>query len=201
MDQRKTGKFIAQCRKDKGLTQRQLAEAIDVSDKTVSKWECGNGLPEVSLMLPLCEILEISVNELLCGERIQASDYKIKAEVTLMELIQEKQENKMKIILSGVVCAMMLVSVGTMALVTGLCEIETGWRIALIVIAVIEILVGIPVGCVLEKSAGYYECKHCKERFIPTMSAYVMGVHGITWRRLKCLHCGKVSNCRKKLTK
>ena len=201
MDQRKTGKFIAQCRKDKGLTQRQLAEAIDVSDKTVSKWECGNGLPEVSLMLPLCEILEISVNELLCGERIQASEYKNKAEVTVMELMQEKQENKKKIILSIIVCAMMLVSVVTMGLVAGLCEIEVGWRIALIVIAVAEIIVGVAVGCILDRSAGYYECPHCKTRFTPTMSAYVMGIHGFTWRRLKCPNCGKISICKKKLTK
>lgn len=201
MDQLKTGKFIAACRKEKGLTQRQLAEAIEVSDKTVSKWECGNGLPEVSLMLPLCEALGISVNELLSGERLDASDYKNKAEVNLMELMQEKQENKKKIILSAVVCAMMLVSVVTMFLVAGYCEIALGWRIALIVIAVAEIVVGITVGCILDKNAGYYECKHCKARFTPTMTAYVMGMHGITWRRLKCPECGKVSNCKKRLTK
>lgn len=201
MDQLKTGKFIAACRKEKGLTQRQLAEAIEVSDKTVSKWECGNGLPEVSLMLPLCEVLEISVNELLSGEKISASEYKLKAEVNLMELMQEKQENKKKIILSMVVCAMMLVSVVTMVLVAGLGDIALGWRIALIVIAVLEIIVGIPVGCILDNSAGYFECKHCKARFTPSLSAYVMGVHGITWRRLKCPECGKISNCKKRLTK
>ena len=69
MDQLKTGKFIAEMRKSKGLTQKQLADALLISDKTVSKWECGNGLPEVSLMLPLCEILGITVNELITGKR------------------------------------------------------------------------------------------------------------------------------------
>ncbi|MGN0818518.1 MAG: hypothetical protein ACI4L9_06070, partial [Candidatus Coproplasma sp.] len=119
----------------------------------------------------------------------------------LMELIQEKQDNKRKIILSLVVCAMMLVSVVTMVLVAGLCEIAIGWRIALIVIAVVEIVIGIAVGCVLDRSAGYYECPHCKTRFAPSMSAYVMGLHGITWRRLRCPECGKISNCKKRLTK
>lgn len=152
MDQRNTGKFIALCRKEKGLTQRQLAETIGVSDKTVSKWECGNGLPEVSLMLPLCGVLGISVNELLCGEKLEASEYKNRAEVNLMDLMCEKQENRRKVILSVVVCAMMLVSVVTMVLVAGLCEIAVGWRIALIVIAVSEGIVGVAVGCVLTEA-------------------------------------------------
>lgn len=67
MDQIKTGRFIAAERKRQGRTQRQLAEALGISDKTVSKWECGNGFPEVSLLLPLCQALEVSVNELLTG--------------------------------------------------------------------------------------------------------------------------------------
>ena len=99
MDQIKTGKFIAECRKEKGLTQSRLAEMLLISDKTVSKWECGKGLPEVSLMLPLCEILEISVNELLCGEKLDTSEYKNKAEELLMDFMKEREENKKKIIL------------------------------------------------------------------------------------------------------
>ena len=104
MDQIKIGKFISGRRKEQGLTQRQLAEKLAVSDKTISKWECGNGLPEVSLMLPLCEVLSISVNELLCGERIVNDDYKQKAEDKMMELIKERNENKKKLILSAVIC-------------------------------------------------------------------------------------------------
>ncbi len=67
MDQIKVGKFIAETRKSQGLTQRQLADVLSISDKTVSKWECGKGLPEVSLMLPLCGALNITVNDLLSG--------------------------------------------------------------------------------------------------------------------------------------
>ncbi|MDE7084364.1 MAG: helix-turn-helix domain-containing protein [Clostridia bacterium] len=70
MNQIETGKFIKTARKEKSLTQRELAEKLNISEKTVSKWETGNGLPEVSLMLPLCKILDITVNELLSGERL-----------------------------------------------------------------------------------------------------------------------------------
>ena len=80
MDQIKTGKFIAEERKNKKLTQRQLAEILNISDKTISKWETGNGFPEISLLQPLCRALDISVNELLSGERLSEDEYKKKAE-------------------------------------------------------------------------------------------------------------------------
>ena len=94
MDQIKIGKFISETRKTLGITQRQLADALYISDKTVSKWECGKGLPEVSLMLPLCEELHITVNELLTGEKIEETEYKKKAEENMMNLVQENQENR-----------------------------------------------------------------------------------------------------------
>ena len=90
MDQTKIGKFIADTRKERNITQRQLADALHISDKTVSKWERGKGLPEVSLMLPLCEELGISVNDLLTGERVTEADYQKKAEENMMDLMKEK---------------------------------------------------------------------------------------------------------------
>ena len=86
MDQIKIGKFIAETRKKKNKTQRQLADALSISDKTVSKWECGKGLPDISLMMPLCEILQITVNDLLTGERVSEDDYQKKAEENMMNL-------------------------------------------------------------------------------------------------------------------
>lgn len=80
MDQIKIGKFIAETRKQKNMTQRQLADVLSISDKTVSKWECGKGLPEISLMMPLCETLQMTVNDLLTGERVSENDYQKKAE-------------------------------------------------------------------------------------------------------------------------
>ena len=102
MDQARIGRFIAEMRKAKRLTQRQLADALAISDKTVSKWECGKGLPEVSLMLPLCEALEITVNDLLSGERVSGTDYQRKAEENMVDLVRKNQENRRRLALSGI---------------------------------------------------------------------------------------------------
>ena len=99
MDQVKIGKFIADLRKEKGLTQRELAETMGVSDKTISKWERGNGMPEMSMLMPLCRLLGINVNELLSGERLSDDSYSRKAEENIMNLIQEnKKQNKRNVI-------------------------------------------------------------------------------------------------------
>lgn len=92
MNQEKIGKFIVVCRKEKGLTQLQLAEKLNITNRAVSKWETGKSCPDVSLMLELCNILGITVNELLSGERILMEDYQKKAEENLVEL----QDKKMK---------------------------------------------------------------------------------------------------------
>ena len=102
MDQIKIGKFIADERKRKGYTQKQLSEKLEISDKTISKWERGNGFPEVSLLLPLCKELEITVNELLSGERVSEEDYLKKAEENMVNLVKEAQESKKKIIMSAI---------------------------------------------------------------------------------------------------
>ncbi len=80
MDQIRTGKFLKDMRREKGWTQSEFAEKLGVSEKTVSKWETGRGLPDVSLMLPVCEQLGITVNELLCGERLNGEQYRARAE-------------------------------------------------------------------------------------------------------------------------
>ena len=91
MNQIQIGRFIAASRKARNLTQRQLADKLGISDKTVSKWECGKGLPEVSLMLPLCASLGITVNDLLSGERVSGTNYQKKAEENMMDLMKENE--------------------------------------------------------------------------------------------------------------
>lgn len=200
MDQVKIGQFIANMRKQQQLTQRQLAENIGISAKTVSKWETGKGLPEVSLMLPLCEQLHINVNELLSGERLADNDYQKKAEENMMELIREKQESKQKIILSVIVCILTILSGVTLIMIAGTLEMKTWIRIVLIMIAVIVMFGGISVAVVLDLGAGTFECTKCGKRFVPSTVAYIAGAHTITRRQLKCPYCGKVSYCRKRLT-
>lgn len=200
MDQIKIGRFIAEMRKEQSLTQRQLADRIGISDKTVSKWETGKGLPEVSLMMPLCDTLRINVNELLSGERLTDSEYQEKAEENIMDLVKEREESKKKIILSVIECALTLLSGTTLILLTGILEMDTWVRILLIVIAVIVIAGGIAVAAALDMSAGTFECRKCGTRFVPTPGSYIAGPHAITKRNLKCPNCGQTTYCKRRLT-
>ena len=201
MDQVRIGQFIKVCRKEKDLTQREVAERLNISEKTVSKWETGNGLPEVGLMLPLCRLLEISVNELLSGERLDEKLYYKKAEENIMSLIEEKAEAKKKIILAVIIALVTLGAGLTIILIANLLEMELWLEIVLSVVGSVIIVTGVGLACVLERDAGVYECKHCGERFVPTMGAYLWGAHTITTRRLKCPKCGKKSFCKKRLSK
>ena len=96
MNQKKIGQFIAALRKDKNMTQRNIAEQLNVSEKTISKWECGNGLPEVTYMEPLCEILGITVNELLMGEKIDIATFLHKLDCTRLELLTQLEFEQLK---------------------------------------------------------------------------------------------------------
>lgn len=201
MDTIKIGRFIAESRKEHGLTQIQLADALSISDKTVSKWECGKGLPEVSLMLPLCEKLEISVNDLLSGERVDSSDYHKKAEENMMNLMRENEENKRNFSVS-VICGVITI-IATLALVSlaSFIEMPTIARVLIIILAVATAGIGIGAAVVLDVKAGYFECPHCKELFVPTTSEYVKGYHTFTKRKLTCPKCGKSGMCKKRITR
>ena len=201
LDQTKIGKFIAQKRKNQSLTQKQLAETMNISDKTVSKWECGRGMPEVAMFLPLCEVLQINVNELLSGENLTEEKYHEKAEENIMDLVKEREESKKKIILSVIIAMTCAVASTALILVAGLLEMPTVIKIILILVATIVMTVGMMVAIVLDKDAGTFECKKCHNRFVPSMSAYVKGVHSITSRYLKCPECGESGFCKRKLTR
>lgn len=200
MDQIKIGKFIAQSRKELGWTQRQLADELAISDKTVSKWETGKGLPEVALMMPLCEMLGISVNELLSGERFAESEFKERTERVIMDLVREREENKKKVVLAVVSAVVTVVATLTIILMAGLLQMEQWQRVLLTGIGLVVMLGGLFVSAALEWDAGTYECKHCKARFVPTMGAYMMGMHTLTTRHLRCPECGKKSWCKRRLT-
>ena len=200
LDQEKIGRFIAHLRREMALTQRELAEKLCVSDKTISKWECGKGLPEVSLMLPLCEVLGITVNELLSGERLENEDYKARAEENMTALLRERTENKRKLLLEFVVILITMLSSVTIIMLAGLLTLGTPLRVVLIVIALVVMIGGIAVAAVLEMTSGYFECPRCGSYFLPTKTAYIMGMHTVTRRHLRCPHCGKRSWCRRRLS-
>ncbi len=201
MDQVLIGKFIADERKQKGLTQRQLADELGISDKTISKWETGNGFPEISLLLPLCEHLNITVNELLSAERLSDNEYKQKAEKNMVNMISESQENKKKIIVECMICAISVLAGTTLVLLSGLLNMELWLRVLLIIISVLIIIVGISAAVILDIQAGAFECPNCNNRFVPTTKEYVFSGHTLTKRKLICPKCGKHSYCKKVLTR
>lgn len=159
MDLKVIGEFIKQQRKAKGLTQVELAEKLLVSEKTISKWECGNGFPDTSLMLPLCKELDISANELLSGKRLTSEEYQKQAENNLITLkSQQEQSHKFLLTLESVLGYMSSVTFIILVFVASYANLPTWVRIVLIVIGFIHIVVGIHFCLTIEKDAGYYEC-------------------------------------------
>ncbi len=201
MDQMRIGKFIAESRKALGRTQRQLAVTLDISDKTVSKWECGKGLPEVSLMLPLCRTLGISVNEMLSGERLDEESYKERAEENMMDLIKENAENKKRMALSVICGTITVIAVCSLITIASYLQLPVIVRILLIILAFATAVAGIGAAAVLEVKAGYYECPGCGELFVPSIGEYVKGYHTFTKRRLTCPRCGKRGMCRHRVVR
>lgn len=201
INQIKIGQFIAGTRKAKHLTQRQLADALSISDKTVSKWETGKGLPDVSLMLPLCQALDITVNDLLTGEKVPDTDYQAKAEANMMDLIQENQENKKRMILSVICGTITIIAVCSLVIIASYLELPAAVRVLLILLAAATGAAGVGAAAVLDAQAGYYVCPACGAAFVPTLGEYVKGYHTLTRRRLTCPSCGKTSMCRHRIVR
>ena len=203
MDQVKIGKFLSDERKAKGYTQKQLSELLGISDKTISKWECGNGFPEASLLLPLCNELEITVNELLTGERISQQNYKKKAEENMVNMIREKEENKQKLLLTTMIGVISTITFVTLLLVVCFYTdvITLPIKMVLMVIAISVFGVGLYVAMWGDRKIGYFKCRNCNELFTPTFMQYNMGMHLLSTRYLKCPHCKTRTWCRKVMTK
>ena len=202
MDQIKIGKFISSCRKEQGMTQAALAEKLGISDRAVSKWETGKSMPDSGIMLELCGILNINVNELLSGERIMTEVYDKRAEENLLEMrrqIEEKNRQLLRteylIVLPAVVLGLVLI------LVASIVEISSVWRGTLIFFAVAMIVVFAFIAVGIEQKAGYYECQKCHDRHVPTFWQTNLAPHVGRSRYMKCPACGKWSYQKKVLTK
>lgn len=137
MNQVEIGKFIAKCRKEKKLTQAQLAEMLNITDRAVSKWETGKSMPDSSIMLELCEILGITVNELLSGEKVGVENYEKKANENFIAL-KRKDENNMKknTIISIIFSVILLIGM----LVCAICDIAISGRFTWSLIPITSII-------------------------------------------------------------
>lgn len=202
MDLDKIGKFIKNERKAKNLTQSELAEKLFVSEKTISKWECGNGFPDTSLMLPLCEILEISANELLSGKRLLDNEYKKCAENNLLELKRENENNIRLLFSTEVVLGYTATILFFVFLALSIIAPIAMWlRIVIGVVGLIHFIVGIHFCLLIEKDAGYYECKHCHNKYTPSYKQVLYAMHMGRTRYMCCPKCNKMSWQKKKINK
>lgn len=194
MNQEKIGVFISECRKKKGLTQQQLAELLNVSNRAVSKWERGKNLPDASLMLELSKILGISVNELLNGEKILKSDYVDKAENRLIELQKKNNEyEKTLLLLEYVIGFSSSITFIILIFIASYLDMPVFIRVLLILTALIIFIVGCIYALRIERIAGYYECSKCKHKFIPTSKQMLFSMHMGRTRYIKCPKCKQVS--------
>ena len=202
MDQIKIGKFIAERRKSVNLTQMQLAEMLNITDRAISKWECGKAMPDSAIMLDLCGILKITVNDLLSGEKINMENNDQKNEQLLLDMAKEL-EKKNKTIWNAMWTIM---AVSIIGLIGGLAIIaffmpEGPWML----VAILSLCVFFMIPCFyalkLEVSVGAYKCKNCGYEIVPTYKQALNAMHRGTTRYLKCPKCNKRTWCKKVLKK
>lgn len=197
MDYKKIGNFISSERKNKKLTQAKLAEKIFVSEKTISKWENGNGIPDVNSLTKLCEVFNVSLNELLCGERIIMENNQ-QNEKLILNMAKEL-EIKNKIIWKSM-WVIMAISISALIggiLIAGFLIPSGIWQLVTIITCCVAFLIPCFYALKLEVSIGVYRCKNCGCEIIPTYSQALISMHMGTTRYLKCPSCNKRSWCKK----
>ena len=202
MDQIKIGKFIAERRKGAKMTQAQLAERLNITDRAVSKWETGKAMPDSSLMLELCEILGISVNDLLSGEVVTVDDYRIEMEKKLVEMIKEKEESDKRLLALEVLVGIFSVIILLVPIILGaLLPMEDWLRLVVVFSGFIPAIIGFAFAMKIEQVAGYYECRECGHRYVPDLKAMYGAMHMGRTRYMKCPNCGKKSWQKKVISK
>lgn len=203
MNQIKIGAFIAEKRKSEGLTQMQLAEKLGITDRAISKWETGRAMPDSSIMLELCSILKITVNDLLRGEVITMDNYNKELENNLIELVKEKEQSDRHLltlewVVGGFSILVLLVPIILGALLPSLLD----WQRALICFSgFIPAFVGFFFAVRIEQVAGYYACKKCGHKYVPTYKAVNLSMHMGRTRYMKCPKCGEKSWQKKVISK
>lgn len=190
MDQIKIGKFIAECRKKNNLTQMQLAEKLNITDRAISKWENGKGMPDSSIMLDLCNELKISVNELLSGEVLEMNSYNEKLEQNLIDIVRQKEASDKRLLIIEIVIGV-LISIVFFALIfiASIVEMQDWLKITLIITGLIPFIIMIPFAIRIEQTAGYYECQKCHYKYVPTYSSVLWAMHINRTRYMKCPKC------------
>ena len=205
MNQEKIGKFIARVRKEKNMTQQELANKLNITDRAISHWENGRSMPDAGIMLELCKLLDINVNELLSAKKIIKESYNEQAEENLLEMRREiESKNKKILILNRIITFLGVVIYLLIVLSTILIEMPMVIRNTIMALALVILLLFGVYNLNIIRKTGYYECQECKHQFIPTLYQMFFGMSGISkdgiWR-MKCPNCNKKCWHKKVLTK
>ena len=192
MDQIKIGKFIAECRKKKNLTQAQLAEKLNITDRAISKWETGKAMPDSDIMLDLCYILGINVNELLCGETIDMEQKDEQLNELIFQMAKNEERYHKRLRHSAfVIVAISLVALICLITLISLLIPECRFQDFLIIVSVILFIIPCITALKFKVETGYYECKNCQHMFVPNYKEIVALMQTPNRRLLKCPECGK----------
>ena len=187
MDQIKIGKFISLKRKEKNITQNELAEMLNITNRAISKLENGICLPDVGTMPILCKILDITINDLFSGEVVDMKDNEKKLEENLLEIakIKEKRDKELLSleIFIGIIISIILF---TCVFVASFINMPNWARIILIIIGIIPFIIGISYSIRIEQIAGYYVCDNCHYKYIPTYKNVLFAIHFGRTRYMKC---------------
>lgn len=151
MLQFKIGKFISECRKEKNLTQMQLAEKLDITNKAISKWETEKSMPDASNMLTLCKILDITVTDLLNGEKIEPENFCKIANITILDFVKNDKKLKRQKVISE-----MMGGVGVGLLLSILYAPDTTKKMIIAIVAFLMICCGWYCRAKIEKSNFSY---------------------------------------------
>ena len=194
MNQEKIGAFIARRRKEKKLTQAKLASYLGITDRAVSKWERGKGLPDPVYMLEFCRLLDISVNELLTGEFIEETKYQQKAEDNLLIMAKQEVKQTKKMFFYENVIGIGSTIIFTILIFMSVYFVENeGIKILLFIFAFLFLITGVSIALKIETEEGYYECQKCHHKYIPSYRQVYFAMHIGRTRYMKCPHCQKRS--------
>jgi transcriptional regulator with XRE-family HTH domain len=202
MDHNKVGQFIAVCRKKKDLTQAQLAEKLNITDRAISKWENGKAMPDSDLLLGLCDILGITVNELLCGEVSDQEQRNEQLDELIFQMAKNEERYHKRLRHSAcVIVATSLVALICLISLISLLIPECGFQDFMIMMSVILFILPCITALKFQVETGYYECKNCQNMFVPNYKEIVALMQTPNRRLLKCPECGKWTWCKKLIKK
>ena len=194
MDQIKIGKFIKERRNLKNITQSELASILGITDRAISKWENGICMPDVGTIPEICKILDITVNDLFSGEIVKMENYNKKIEENLLDLAKKEEAQNKKMMLYEYVIGFISSITFIVLMFTLSYAVENQViRIILFIIAFFILFVGGSFALKIETETGYYECKKCHHKYIPSYKSVYFAMHYGTTRYLKCPKCHKKS--------